>query len=491
MKRDLSILKFIISIILITSMFSINLYSATEISFSDIKSTDWFYKDVTTLVDKAVINGYTDGTFRPNRSVLVAEFIKMSLAATNQILVEPVGTYWYSEFVETAIAQGYISSTYYKDYERPITRGEMGAIIDKILDLSYKNTSIYSNKIADYDSIASYHKESSINVYIAGIITGYTDGTIKANNIAKRSEAAAVIVRMIDPARRYPPVVAVVSDSSSENLKSSTASVTKALSVDGIQIGMSEDYVLLHLGEPEERLLNQYGYEWFIYAGDYSAFKLLGIKEGKVVSFYSNVKTDSTIGLKVGATDKEAKAALTLSEFEDYYYAIYEGMTIRLFSIKGVNDGIEGVLVCDSKTINIMNPTRESLDTMERVLFHLTNGARKANGLDPLLWSIKARTAAYSHSEDMGVNDYFAHSNESGQSSKERMQEFGIVGNYFAENIAAGYVNPFDFHYALMHSSGHKKNILAERLTHIGVGIYYNNSAKYKYYLTEDFYEQR
>ena len=58
--------------------------------------------------------------------------------------------------------------------------------------------------------------------------------------------------------------------------------ITKSLSVDGIQIGMSEDYVLQFLGQPNERLPNQYGYEWFVYAGDYTRFKLLGIKEKTV-----------------------------------------------------------------------------------------------------------------------------------------------------------------------------------------------------------------
>lgn len=509
MRRDLNLVKFLVSIILILGIFSNNLVYAAEVSFSDVQTTDWFYNDVATLVDKAVINGYTDGTFRPSKSVSVAEFLKMSLVATNQTLVEPVGSSWYSKYVETAIALNYISPTYYNDYSRPITRGEMGDIIDNILNLSYTNTYSYINKIADYNIVASYHQDSSIDVYIAGIITGYPDGTIKSNNLANRSEAAVVIVRMIDPARRNPPVVAVVSDSSDEEPAPTpepepdmvTAPIalpsydlqpiTKAFSVGGIQIGMTEDYVISHLGEPDEKLLNQYGYHWYVYAGDYRAFKLLGIKEGKVVSFYSNVEIDSTLGLKIGSTDKEANSALNLSEFKDYYYAIYDNMNIRLYSKENTNDGIEGVLVSDAKTLNLMNPTSESLSSMEKIMFHITNGARVANGVKPLFWSLEARTASYLHSKDMGVNEYFDHLNSSGLKSKERMQAIGIVGNYFAENIAAGYVNPFEFHYALMHSAGHRENILTERLTHLGVGIYYDSSCKYKYYLTEDFFEQR
>lgn len=509
MRKNISIIKLLISVFLITSMFSTHGIIGAEVSFSDVKSSDWFYEDVATLVEKTVINGYTDGTFRPSKSVSVAEFIKMSLVATNQTLVTPKGTSWYSKYVETAIAQGYISPSYYKDYKRPITRGEMGDIIDNILNLSYGNTSSYISRINDYDLVASYHKDSSVDVYIAGIITGYSDGNIKSNNPANRSEAAVVIMRMIDPARRNPPVLAVVSDSSSEEIvpveeaevnviatplitpSYSLQAVTKSFSVDGIQTGMSEDYVVLHLGEPDERINNQYGYEWYVYSGDYSKFKLLAIKDNKVVGFYTNVAFESKLGLEIGSTDKSVKIALSVSEYDNYYYSIYEGMNIQLFSQKELDDGIEGLLVFDSSVINIMNPTREALDSMEKLMFHMTNGARVANGLEALYWSNAARLSSYEHSEDMGINDYFAHKNLSGLDSKARMQAVGIVGNYFAENIAAGYVNPFEFHYALMHSEGHRKNILTERFTHLGVGIYYDKYSKYKYYLTENFFEQR
>lgn len=445
-------------------------YSASGISFYDVKTSDWFYEDLTLLVDKGVINGYTNGGFKPLKSVSVAEFLKMSLVATNQKIAEPVGTVWYSTYVEAAIERDYIDSNYYTDYERPITRGEMGQIIDRILELNYVETTKYINKIKDYDLIASFNKESSADVYIAGIITGYADGTIRTNDLADRAEAATVIVRMIDVSRRIIPIV-------------------KTLSVDGIEIGMTKDYVLSHIGQADEILANQYGYSWYVYAGDYNRFKLIGIKDDIVVSFFSNIRLDSTVGISIGMAEATLKKVLTVSEYSDYYSGTYDNLAIKFYSEKGVDDGIEGVLVKDSNLIEAMNPTDEATRNMGKVVFHLTNGARVRNGLLPLIWSIQARDSSYKHSKDMATNDYFAHSSLSGDNVVDRMKAEAISGSYYAENIAAGQYNPFEMHYALMHSKGHRDNILTERIDHFGVGIYYSKSSRYNYYFTENFFE--
>lgn len=57
-------------------MFGIGVMAAT-ISFPDVKSTDWFYKDVMNMVDWGVIKGNDDGTFKPQNNVNRAELSAM------------------------------------------------------------------------------------------------------------------------------------------------------------------------------------------------------------------------------------------------------------------------------------------------------------------------------------------------------------------------------------------------------------------------------
>ena len=46
-------------------------------SFSDLSSNHWAYQSIKALVNEGTINGYSDGTFKPNKSVTRAEFAKM------------------------------------------------------------------------------------------------------------------------------------------------------------------------------------------------------------------------------------------------------------------------------------------------------------------------------------------------------------------------------------------------------------------------------
>ena len=50
-------------------------------SFSDLSEEHWAYENITKLVDEGVINGYPDGTYRPESTVSRAEFLKLIMVA--------------------------------------------------------------------------------------------------------------------------------------------------------------------------------------------------------------------------------------------------------------------------------------------------------------------------------------------------------------------------------------------------------------------------
>jgi len=70
--------RIISSILLITvAMCSCVTAFAADVNLSDINSSHWAYEAVAELVSKKTVNGYPDGTFRPNGIVTYAEFEKM------------------------------------------------------------------------------------------------------------------------------------------------------------------------------------------------------------------------------------------------------------------------------------------------------------------------------------------------------------------------------------------------------------------------------
>lgn len=70
----------IISIILIISGNFTGISLAenyTDGSFSDVPIGHWAYQEVKLMSDYGIINGYPDGTFKPDETVTRAQFAKM------------------------------------------------------------------------------------------------------------------------------------------------------------------------------------------------------------------------------------------------------------------------------------------------------------------------------------------------------------------------------------------------------------------------------
>ena len=69
--------KKIISLILLTAVLVCSTTSFAAINLSDINDSHWAYDAIAELVSKGTVNGYPDGTFKPNGIVTYAEFKKM------------------------------------------------------------------------------------------------------------------------------------------------------------------------------------------------------------------------------------------------------------------------------------------------------------------------------------------------------------------------------------------------------------------------------
>lgn len=190
------IIAFLMSLMVIISI-TIPSFAA---NFQDVPDEAWYATFVNDLADKKVINGYPDGTFNPEGSVSVAEFIKLIIvASTKDIkydLIEASFDHWASKYVKVAENYGAIDVGEYKleDMDRPITRIEIVRILSKC-DIAIKNTSqSYSLKeFTDLDGISAMDNAYLSHAVSIGVINGYPDGTFKPDNGLKRSECAKVI----------------------------------------------------------------------------------------------------------------------------------------------------------------------------------------------------------------------------------------------------------------------------------------------------------
>ncbi|MBW4661024.1 MAG: CAP domain-containing protein [Drouetiella hepatica Uher 2000/2452] len=131
-----------------------------------------------------------------------------------------------------------------------------------------------------------------------------------------------------------------------------------------------------------------------------------------------------------------------------------------------------------------------SNDFVQRVV-DLTNAQRAQAGLPALKLNAKLSAAAYAHSRDMALNDFFNHMGSDRSKAADRVSAQGYSYLNVGENIAAGYATPEAVVAGWMNSPGHRANILYSKVKEIGVGFYFlaNDSGQtpYQYYWTQDF----
>lgn len=117
-------------------------YWSQSSGFTDVASGAWYNNAVSTLTRAGILDGYEDGSFRPNASITRAEFTKIAVsffkhaggASANPFNDVPESA-WYAEFVKAAaelgLIDGYEDGTFRPN--APITRAEACTIVNRTL----------------------------------------------------------------------------------------------------------------------------------------------------------------------------------------------------------------------------------------------------------------------------------------------------------------------------------------------------------------------
>ncbi|MBO8138569.1 MAG: S-layer homology domain-containing protein [Desulfotomaculum sp.] len=209
-------MKYIKSKLIILLIFSVLLTSsaaawAANPLFSDVKENHWAKKSIEEISAAGIINGYPDGTFKPNDPVSRLHTIFMLIRIKN--LGEKVEKYDLSkcsyEFppnttteshkkhLAVAVDEGWLvaSGLKYFNPKENANRQEVASMIALAFNLrgNYDNLP-FVDKDKIYPGLRSY----VAGVYEAGLINGRTATTFSPLSPVKRSELATIFARMID-----------------------------------------------------------------------------------------------------------------------------------------------------------------------------------------------------------------------------------------------------------------------------------------------------
>lgn len=175
--------------------------------FKDLAKTSWAYDAVSEMTNLGVINGYTDGTFKPSNKVTRAEFAKLLVATldlsetkkANPIKFEDVPeTYWGYKYILSAgnYLTGYtLDDKIYFYPNKNAVREDMAVAVVVASGLSnfdYSESTL--KKFKDIESATP-----SLKKYIAiavehGLMKGNANGTFNPKGNLTRAEAAQLML---------------------------------------------------------------------------------------------------------------------------------------------------------------------------------------------------------------------------------------------------------------------------------------------------------
>lgn len=156
-------------------------------AFSDLDATQWYYTYINDLYQAGIINGYTDGTFKPSRTVTTGEALKMILLAAGYAEPAAVASHWARGYLNLSLDEGILVRGDITDLDVSMSRSIMAKVAANALHLERRS---------DWNPFSDTWDDYILALYDNGIAEGYTDGTFKPANSLTRAELAAIVWRI-------------------------------------------------------------------------------------------------------------------------------------------------------------------------------------------------------------------------------------------------------------------------------------------------------
>ena len=180
-----------------------------NIVFTDLENAAWAETDIVSLAEKGIINGYEDGTFRPENYVSREEFLKMLVIAFDMVDETAKCSFddvqmqeWYYPFIASAVKYNITQGTELTMFGigQNITREQAATFVSRVLYF-YGYAEENGNRIikevdthfADHKKISEYAEAAVYTMKNFGIISGFPDNKFKPEISATRAEAAKII----------------------------------------------------------------------------------------------------------------------------------------------------------------------------------------------------------------------------------------------------------------------------------------------------------
>ncbi len=186
----------------------------SDARFHDVPSCFWAFREIEACVKGAVVHGYLENTYHPEREVTrdqMAVYIARALAGGDENVPEFAGTpsfpdvdeeHWALDYVEYAAVQnvvaGYDDGTYHPEYA--VDRGQMAVYVARSL-VAPTGEAALADYVPpdprDFPDVPSDHWAYTHIEYCVehGVVAGYLDGLYHPESVVTRDQMAVYVAR--------------------------------------------------------------------------------------------------------------------------------------------------------------------------------------------------------------------------------------------------------------------------------------------------------
>ncbi len=191
----MKLLKQLFLSILIIAMLTVNVFAFPDVT----KDYSWAESAIEKLSEAGYLNGYPDGTFRPEQNITRAEYAKLiTLIFGNKKTVsyqDVAKTDWFYPYV--SYSGGYFITAEKFFPNQNITRQEVAYALYIGLELT-DSLADKSIPFRDFDQVDNDYKDAVKILARNGLVTGYPDGSFGGEREITRAEIAAVLERAMN-----------------------------------------------------------------------------------------------------------------------------------------------------------------------------------------------------------------------------------------------------------------------------------------------------
>lgn len=189
----------LLSLLLVLGVFT-NVQAA---SFKDVPASSTFYKEINYLTSKKIISGYADGSFKPNEAVTrgqAATMISRALGLNGtqrttkfkDVSKSNAASGHIQSAVDKGIIQGFSDGTFRPNQK--VTRGQMAIFLVRAFNLT-ETTAVKFKDVSKSSAAYPYIGK----LLAAKITSGYSDNTFRPDQAVTRGQFSAFMARALDP----------------------------------------------------------------------------------------------------------------------------------------------------------------------------------------------------------------------------------------------------------------------------------------------------